>query len=203
MSLTIDDNIKISSGKYKNCSGILREINSKFCKVEVLYNSKKDIHFNIGQLLVKVKKDFISPLEESISVEMPTLDDCVVVDKFPGEEHLDIMATIEAELEKNKSKVIKNDTDESPFLPQSQDPPLKVNECITEHHVVEQAITMVEAEDLKSMNEKLREEIATYKYMNIPLLVEDLSHLRADYKKLYEEWTAKDDEITRLNKLLV
>ena len=163
--LQIDMNVKVTGGKYKHCVGVLKEINAKFCKVELTRNEKNDTAFSPIKLQ-KVKKDFVVEHPEPLIVEMPTENDIKVVEHFPGEQSSDIMELIDnAMKDKEIAEVKTTITDVDPVLEEGQ--------CITENHVIKNAE-----------------------------IIRELADLRVDYKNLYEEWSAKDVEIIRLNKLL-
>mgnify|MGYP003659817129 CR=1 FL=1 len=193
--LSIDMNVKITGGKYKHCVGVLKEINNAFCKVDITRNEKKDITFQPSKLQ-KVKKTFIISHPESLIVEMPTEDNLKVVEHFP-DENPDILNMIETSM---KDKEIESKiTAEIKDVP---DPVLEVGEEVTENHVIRKTLTMDEANKLDIENKKLKEHLATYQHYKVDEIIRELADLRVDYKNLYEEWSAKDTEITRLNKLL-
>ena len=196
--LQIDMNVKVTGGKYKHCVGVLKEINAKFCKVELTRNEKNDTAFSPIKLQ-KVKKDFVVEHPEPLIVEMPTENDIKVVEHFPGEQSSDIMELIDNAMKDKEIPEVKTTiTDVSAC----DMPVLEEGQCITENHVIKTAISMSEAEKLKDDNDKLRETLATYQHYKIDEIIRELADLRVDYKNLYEEWSAKDVEIIRLNKLL-
>ena len=116
--IKVGDSIKVIGGVHKHCAGILRELKPTFCKVELTQNIKKKTTF--APTLRKVKKDFMELWAEDIIIEMPSSENLKVVDHFPEEEP-NLMNAIEEALEKKSPHA------KTPFLPQSQDKPIKKN----------------------------------------------------------------------------
>ena len=116
--IKVGDSIKVIGGVHKHCAGILRELKPTFCKVELTQNVKKKTTFE--PTLRKVKRDFMGLWAEDVIIEMPSSENLKVVDHFPEEEP-NLMNAIEEALEKKSPHA------KTPFLPQSQDKPIKKN----------------------------------------------------------------------------
>jgi hypothetical protein len=115
--IDIGDYVCMSGGKWKGFKGVVEKMKPTFCLVEMKVDKKGQvIHTNTPS---KVKRGYME-LVEPVPIEMPTMDDCVVVDDVEPTLPKEIFEVIDNEIAKNKG----------PFLPQAQD---KVYDVDSDH----------------------------------------------------------------------
>lgn len=130
--VSVGDYVLISGGKWKGCKGVLEKIKPCFCLVEIKMDRKGNaIHTN---KLSKAKVEFVSKCPPD-PIEMPTMEDCVVVDNLPDSEEpqQNLLELIDEKMKENQSQKKITIKEEPVFLPQAQDDPNKVYEVDSDH----------------------------------------------------------------------
>jgi hypothetical protein len=170
------DYIRMNGGAYKGWCGVVERMKPTFCVVEFKINKKGEtLHTD---RLKKCARKFMEVVPPE-PIEMPTMENCVVVD--------DVEETLPANLIEELEKTLEDNTTN------------KENIMIDEDCVPRPALMMDEAYKYKEENEKLKLELAYYHSVNIGDLFRKLSLLEHEVEQLREAKKWQGVELEKLD----
>ena len=192
------DYICMVGGQYKGWQGVIEKLKPTFCVVEMKLNKKGEtIHTD---RLKKCARKYMV-IKDPDPIEMPSMEDCVVVDDVNAEPILN--KTFMEEIISNETIIgespIKITEEVSPFLPQEQDKPKSSATIIHENCVREPALMIDEAFKIRDERDRLLNVVKYYDSVNIPELFRKLSLLEHEVEQLREETKWKGVEIDKLD----
>jgi hypothetical protein len=192
--------VDVTGGKYKGWCGIIHQMKPKFIMVEMKQNKKKEaIH---ALKIVKVGRHYVK-MGSMPPIEMPSMEDVVVVDQFANEQAVADKVVenspLEAVLKDMKDitdPIIEDDSDHDNGM-------AEVNQAkmIKENYVEVNIPTFEQMEDIQRQLKESLELIQIYKNMRIDDLADELSKYKIQHMELMEENKAKENVIEGFKKL--
>jgi len=181
------DYVRMNGGAYKGWCGVVERMKPTFCIVEFKINKKGEtIHTDRQKKCARKFMEVVPPEP----MDMPTMDDCMVVD--------DVDNTLSKTLIEELTETLANNTS-TPLVS-------KTSMIINEECVPKPALMMDEAYEYKEENEKLKLELEYYRSVNIGELFKKLSLLEHEVEQLREakKWQGIElDKLDGFKELLV
>ena len=178
--MKVDDSVKITGGKSKNCEAIIMSIKAQFAMVKITKNKYGDAMFSDKP--TKVKKIYCEHIEPS-PIEMPSQEDLKVVDTLEDDNIFDML---DKKLAQNK----KEDDSESDHFESNPneiaEKKKKVDFMINENNVKEPAITMDDAINYREENTMLKFKMDSMVNFQ-SLACQEIAELKMDIKELKEQ----------------
>jgi hypothetical protein len=180
--MKIDDCVKITGGKSKNCEAIIMSIKAQFAMVKITKDKKGTPMFSDKP--TKVKKIYCELIEPS-PIEMPTNDDLKVVDTL--DDH-NVFEMLDKKLSQNKKEVESESDHENSNPNEIAEKKKKANTSfmINENNVKEPAITMDDAINYREENTMLKFKMDSMVNFQ-SLACQEIAELKMDIKGLKEQ----------------
>jgi hypothetical protein len=183
--------VDITGGKYKGWCGIIHQMKPKFIMVEMKQNKKNEpVH---ALKIVKVGRHYVT-MGSMPPIEMPSMEDVIVVDQFANEQ-----AVADKSFQENPVEEVLNEMkDPTPESESDHDNGMaEVNQAkmIQENYVEVNIPTFEQMEDIQRQLKESLELIQIYKNMKIDDLADELSKYKIQNMELMEENKAKENII--------
>jgi hypothetical protein len=191
--------VDVTGGKYKGWCGIIHQLKPKFAMIEMKQNKKNEpVH---ALKIVKVGRHYVK-IGDMPPIEMPSMEDVVVVDQFANEQAEADKTVEESPLEtvlnEMKDPTQESESDHDNGIAEVNN---KSMNMIKENYVVCHLPTFDEIADIQRELKECQELIHIYRNMKVDDLADELSKYKIQNLELIEENKAKENVIEGFKKL--
>jgi hypothetical protein len=176
--LKVDDSVKITGGKSKNCLATIVSVKAQFVMVSITKDKKGVSVFSDKP--TKVKKIYCEVVEPP-PIEMPTQEDLKVVDTLEDD---NIFEMLDKKLSENKAESESDHENSNPN--EIAEKKKTVGFMINENNVKEPTITMDDAINYREENTMLKFKMESMVGFQ-SLACEEIAELKMDIKELKEQ----------------